>query len=51
MNKKITKKQVDEVYNKPINPAKPFERVEILMAYAMQEMKILINKNNQSNGQ
>lgn len=34
-----TKKQVDEVYSRPIDPAKPFERLSMLMDYAIGQLK------------
>ena len=37
--KKVTKEQLDEVYSRPINPLKPFERLQTLMRYAISEME------------
>lgn len=34
-----TKKQVDDVYNRPIDPAKPFERLSMLMDYALGQLR------------
>ena len=35
---KITKEQVDEIYRRPIDPLKPFERLGLLLKWAIQEM-------------
>ena len=36
---KVTKEQLDEVYSRPINPLRPFERLQTLMSFAIQEME------------
>ena len=36
--KKITKEQVDEIYRRPVDPLKPFERMQWLVAWLKQEM-------------
>jgi hypothetical protein len=36
---KTTKQDVDSVYNKPIDPNKPFERLSTLMDWAISELK------------
>ena len=36
--KKITKKEVDAAYKNPVDPFKPFERLELLLGFAMQEL-------------
>lgn len=41
--KKITKKQVDDAYKKPINPLKPFERLELLLGFGIQELEEMKN--------
>jgi len=35
----ITKKQLDELYAKPRDPLKPFERLEKLMEWAIHQLK------------
>ncbi len=35
---KITKEQVDEIYRRPVDPLKPFERLNLLLGWVIQEM-------------
>lgn len=36
--KKITQSQVDEAYKNPINPLKPFERMDLMLGHAVQQL-------------
>jgi len=36
--KRITKKKLNEIYSQPINPLKPFERLQLLMEYLSQKL-------------
>jgi hypothetical protein len=43
---KTTKKKLNELYKKPVDPLKPFERLETLMKYAIQKLNDL-RKNDE----
>jgi hypothetical protein len=36
--KKVTRKELDAVYARPIDPKNPFERLSMLMTYGIQEL-------------
>ena len=42
--RKITKKKLNEIYLQPINPNKPFERLQMLMDYQLQKLNNLKQK-------